>query len=447
MKQNNETRFPHLILLIAILSSTCQIFLFTKGIFYDTASYVSAWDRIISGHLDILRTPVYPIILGLTKSVLGQEIMPAFISLLQNVIFVVASIYFYKLMVKVTQRKKWAQTITIVFILYQWISPYTNVLLTESLSLSGGIFMLYFAYKMYENPSIKDSITFAFWTLFLIFLRPSFIYLLPVSLLSWVLLAFKKKKKSAIMGISASLICLLCVFSYMFLFQKEYGIFHLSSVSAVNQYTIARHNGIIEADNVENEKMIVSIDSCKKKYYEPAEEYDVVCNVYYGEAIKLISNYGLKEVDNIVKYSSRKHIGKIINDIAKRYFESSFKSIKFVFFRENRSHASYDFFILMVETLGFAIHLHTVYFLIFLSTFIILFYLITKKRIPWFFSFLYMLGTSNIIVMLIGAPNEFGRLIYPSLAIYLMMITLLLERIYERLVTLRKEDVKMENSN
>ena len=53
-------------------------------------------------------------------------------------------------------------------------------------------------------------------------------------------------------------------------------------------------------------------------------------------------------------------------------------------------------------------------------------YIVKNRSLPWLPLLLLMLGASNIIVVIIGAQAEWQRLVYPSKAIYLIMIVQLL---------------------
>ena len=76
---------------IAILH--CILLIYKCGIQwdYDTASYISAWENISSFHIDIWRTPVYPLFIGITKAFFETNFLMA-ASIIQHIVFLISMV-------------------------------------------------------------------------------------------------------------------------------------------------------------------------------------------------------------------------------------------------------------------------------------------------------------------------------------------------------------------
>ena len=60
----------------------------------DTLSYIAAWEILKEGQLDEWRTPVYPLILGIFKTLFGDTKYLQYVVLFQHFIFLISIKYF-----------------------------------------------------------------------------------------------------------------------------------------------------------------------------------------------------------------------------------------------------------------------------------------------------------------------------------------------------------------
>lgn len=173
---------------------------------YDSPSYINAWDIISNGQIDITRTPTYPIIIGICKIMFGLYSYKYGIIAFQHLLFLISIYFFYELLIRLFDNSKTNFWITLVYGIYPGIINWSNYILTESLAVSGIVFVLFYSIELYYKINIKNILFYMFWLLFLIFLRPSFMYLLPVFLIAWILCIFITNNKVFIVGVTCTMI-------------------------------------------------------------------------------------------------------------------------------------------------------------------------------------------------------------------------------------------------
>ncbi len=77
---------------IYILSIAFCIYLtytFKVDISIDTPTYIDAWSTLQEGHLDKMRTPVYPAFLGLMNTICGDNYL-YYVVAIQHLVFLVS---------------------------------------------------------------------------------------------------------------------------------------------------------------------------------------------------------------------------------------------------------------------------------------------------------------------------------------------------------------------
>lgn len=72
MEQMKKNKDLAIIYACAIASSIILILGWGVQETLDSPTYVSAWDNIANGKIDIFRTPVYPIFWGVMKNIFGE---------------------------------------------------------------------------------------------------------------------------------------------------------------------------------------------------------------------------------------------------------------------------------------------------------------------------------------------------------------------------------------
>ena len=360
----------------------------------DSPTYVEAWDHISNGEIDILRTPIYPIFLGLMKLAFGTYFLTAAICV-QHIVFLISIRFFYIITQELCSSFNISFWITLFYSIFPCITTWNNYILTESFAFSGTIFLIYLIIKMtHQEHKIYCTIIIAILLSMLMLLRPALVYMLPVFFIGWSYFFVKKQKMIATLGIIGTLFATVSLFSYMKVFENKYGILSSSCVGTFNQMVIAYQYNLINPDVIENGQLKEDIENKSREV----------------SIMTLIKSYGLKDVHNVIMDSYKSHPNKVIKSCFGRLYRSKSKSL-FLTLAPG--------FATVFDMIGF--NLNTLYLFIIIYTIILLRWIYMKRSLPWTTSFIYMLGVSNIIVAIIGAQEEWERLVLPSLPLYLLM--------------------------
>lgn len=103
---------------------------------FDIAYYISAGDNLLRGRLDCLRTPTYPLILGLLKSLIGTRGMAIAVTILQSLAYLI-SVRCLLYLIRKTVKNNIVRWTTAYYYVLVLAPALCNELATESLSISG----------------------------------------------------------------------------------------------------------------------------------------------------------------------------------------------------------------------------------------------------------------------------------------------------------------------
>lgn len=237
--------------LYTIIEFILTIILFTKeiGVFWvDTYSYIAAADRVMQGSIDIFRTPVYPLIIGVLRSIFGAGWSTA-LAIIQFILFCLSAYYLYKLAIEYIKKNRIVFWIIAFYLLYPGIQNFCQFMLTEVFAISFTIFLTYSLLQILKKTgTIRSCIWPCVWLFLLIFLRPVFIFMIPILLLFYIVMLIGRKINTTQAILAFAAIAIVCgtVFAYKSAINRKYGISSISSVTSINNYFTIRYAGIIE---------------------------------------------------------------------------------------------------------------------------------------------------------------------------------------------------------
>lgn len=208
----------------------------------DTPSYIATWHSYTLSNWESIanfyRTPIYPVFAGILSA--GGRAPFIWTAMAQWVIFIISIAYFRKLAMLLTRREKLTFWLTLFYTIYPGIIEANYYIMTESLSQSFVIFLIYFTARLLTEGSPRYFLISSAWLLVLEFLRPSFIYLLPIYVLLYIYCLIKGNRKAWI-GLAGVAVVTGALFGYMKLFEHRYGYFASSYVSTFNNYARSIH--------------------------------------------------------------------------------------------------------------------------------------------------------------------------------------------------------------
>lgn len=215
----------------------------------DTISYFSAYDTLLQGRLDIVRTPVYPLFIGVCRSLFGDTGGRIVVCLTQCAIFLFSVTRFRVIASRLIPNPRIAFLATAVYGLLPGPMSLNFYLLTESLALSGITILLYLL-----SESLHGNIRATWWSVplsfGLIMLRPALIYLPAALLLFWIpaMLLKKASVRICIVGLTAVIICGAGCYLYSWQMKRQNGYFGLSLISLVNTYVGFKDTDFVNFD-------------------------------------------------------------------------------------------------------------------------------------------------------------------------------------------------------
>ncbi len=348
------------IYILAIANCTLLIVHYGRQFYSDTLSYLIAWDNISNGQIDKWRTPLYPLFLGSVKTIFGHDYFPICAVIIQFLFFGVSIYYFNKLASVLLQSKTISYWLTAFYALYPCVPTWNCFLVTEPFAIYAIVFLLYSTFYSIYTPSRLHVVMTSFWLLFLVFLRPALIYLLPVYLGGWLTFCAVNNKitKPALSSLIGTILVGLALGAYSFSFKKAYGMFTPSGIGVVNQYYIARIDGAIDSNKTNNPNLKAYLDksfSVHGKVFANGSSHEL-----YQEAIVAIDTYGLNDVSNLVSASYKGNIKQYTKRVILHIHRTATDNL-------------FDSFLPMFRTIidFIGIRINIVYFLLFFLSFYI----------------------------------------------------------------------------
>lgn len=391
--------------IIYLFSTTIPLFsILNKGYYitpYDTPTYLSAWDSLMTGKLDWFRTPVYPLFLGIIKHIAASK-FELTVNMVQYVFMLISVYCFYH----IAQRLKLSKTIVFWTTLFYGTCPsvfyWCRAILTESLSISFLVFLVFCLFRLYDHYSIKWAVTNGILLLILQMLRPSFIYLLPLYAVFFFCLYFDdKKRKQAIAGLIGTCVAISVIIGYMSLFRQQYGIFATSSVSTINRLYIARQYGLLIPNDIENAQLRKDLQLSISNHGICRDGEDN--GIIFGEILYYINNYDLKTLNIVLNQSLQNYPKQHLYYTGVRFV----KSIHDDFIRTLGNYVIFDLLYLYVFMLIYGI--------------LLFIWIIKHHTIPLLSSILYFAVVGNILISIIGAQLDWGRLLSHSIPLVILL--------------------------
>lgn len=398
-EESEQLRWIYSIAVISIIVNLC---LYGWKAFSDSGGYLDAWYVFAEGGIDWGRTPIYPFFLGILKAFVGEGILYWVVVCIQSILFLLSVHCFYRLVKIFSGRNDVAFWFAIFYSLVPGITSWNNAILTESLAISGTIFLFYFAVNGWIKALSSSLIGFSISLCFLCMLRPSFLYLLPIFFCFWLgTLFLKSKKKVACYGLLGVAFAASIVLCYCFAFQKTYGVFIPSGIGTLNQYCIARQRNLLNPDVIENPALKLDIKNILQS--EKTETMDS----FYTEFGKLRNKYLLSDIQNALSSSIKSDIGLFLKEAVDIAGYAGDRNI-------------FDSYVTKKNIIK--IKMNLLYFIMALYSIFLFLSICKKRKIPYLSILIYATCCGNLVLIFVGAQEEWTRLFAPSLSLFLLMI-------------------------
>lgn len=243
---------------------------FGKSVGGDGLSYFAAIESLAAGYPDMYRTPVYPVILKILDCMFGPGRIYEALQVFNIVAAVAGAWYFMRLAGKFAfGRRRVIFWLTALYCLTPWWHLWTSYVLTEPLALAGMSAYLYWTVRdLPARPGVLSGVMSSVWLVFLVFLRPVLMCLLPVAAIYWWLL--RRRGRGARAGVAGTALCVALVLAYVAAYGHVHGSYKLSAVSQWNNYNFVTQAGLHSPDYTSNPALATFIEGT-------IAGYDTIC--------------------------------------------------------------------------------------------------------------------------------------------------------------------------
>jgi hypothetical protein len=351
----------------------------------DTESYQQAATLLSHGEIDAFRTPSYPLVLAICQQ-LTMSNGDLLVVLVQMVIFYLSLYCMYKTLLSLDVSKNIAIVVVFFYAMNLYSERLNLSILTESLAASFCVFMVGCFVNWLKHGRKVEVVNMLLCASFLLFLRPSFLYMIVAMVVIVVVLLMIRRFKKALQLTVVVVVLSGLMFGYCKIIESKIGVFTPSTVSIINTYKNLGYVGKLNPNNIsdpEIKRRAINLDNlyaCGGPYVE-----DLPPEQVFEEIRRMMHRDKLCYVKFLV-----------VNAQYSAYSESGFYNIDF----------------------------RTIYIFLIAVGCIVLYKFLRRKQYSMTAIFLWLMCAGNIMVDLIGSYAEWGRLFMPSVPLLLMLVAL-----------------------
>lgn len=386
----------------------------------DTPSYYEGYDVLMSGRLHAYRTPLYPLIIGLTRDLCGQKFSIVAVYIFQSLLFLFSIKWMGRMLTNITRNDRISYWFTAVYALYPGVLSFSGMIMTESMAVSLVTAALYLVSEAYCHGSGTKAALSGFVGLSLWLLRPSMMCVVALIFIFWVVLFYdwRRRKNIVLPGVSASFISIVLLAVYSAAFQNEYKMAGVSAVATWNNYMTIRGSDAIDTGKIESPEMKIAVDSFIRTNGKASE-------INYGwwkEVFYLEKEFGICNVNTFVNEQIKNNPRKVASYLYRDRMEDLLSSDCVFTGRDLPLHLSSVTRLIRVNN-GAA-------FLLFLVGLGVLVHTDFKmRRIHLFVWLLFLLFAADYLTVWAGAPDDFSRLLAQNYPVLIAISCWLLSRV------------------
>lgn len=419
--KNGDDRRQLIVVYLFTLVATMLMFACLAGFscYPDTETYFRAGDLLASGNIDHMRTPVYPLVCHFAQVLWAQHPFRV-IAAIQLAGFYASVFFMFRLCGLMVSSRAIRFLVTIYYACapnFLWL---TFAMLTESLSVSSLIIFCYTVIQSHRTGAMRYAACSFLLLVMLVFLRPIFIFLLPITSLLWIVSLFTKARRAA-----AANLVFLSVFCGVFLsyckaFENKYGIFSTTIISNVNQFDILRNNGLYDPDVIKDEQMRKDVKAWMVEYEDSGRTW------HGSEQSAIIHKYGHAAFQQFIHDNIKAHLREYITNrgmllvklqlTPALYYQNAHLRGNVVV---NKCFTAYV--LILVNSLSFNVF----YLVVMFSGIAFVALGIRRKRLPASSLFLWLIVVANLLTCVIGAQGEYARLLTPCMPMFYVLVAML----------------------
>lgn len=384
----------------------------------DTPSYIEAGEALFNGTIHAERTPVYPLFICAITRFMSLFTDPSHalktVMMAQWCIFFIA-VHYVRLSLKqlLPDSKKWVLAGTVLFAFNPMIWQFNNCHITESLAVSVTVFLIWSTISVVREPGVLPMIRMFMWVTVALFLRPSFLYLLPLDaiLLLAMALRTRRHRKALICGITCLGVCVACVLAYCHENYRQNGVRAMSFTGSINAYFTLREAGIVHPDSCADRLMSEAL----RRNLNPHNTAEYADALTWPEIRGIMREVPKSEIEAYIGSEIAAHKKEVLELIWRRttVYLAAIPMIDLTTYMNRIPMA-------LPWPTNFTELAATV-----LATLWFIFLLIRRRRFPIAIPWLIGLVSGQFAVVLAGAQDEYNRLLLPCIPAWtiLMIVT------------------------
>ena len=295
------------ILALTILASLALYLLyaaydgFATYFYDDSGSFLIAGDVFLSGEIDYLRTPVYPLLCRLALWISAPHAMHI-VSAFQEIVFLTSIAAIFYALIALDIRKSIIYVVTAAYALCPILFLYSRSILSESLAISCTAYLICTLSHVWRGirPTTMAVASIALFLL-MIMLKPFFLCFAPGVAIIIIYSLIKKRNDSRHIAaiLVSGFLALAALSSYCYAYYAKYGKFALSCVYELNRDMTLYKCGITDYPQGINYYKYhsptdingdsISFSTAWK--WQPTKEYLEKCNnIYESNKVRYIIN-------------------------------------------------------------------------------------------------------------------------------------------------------------
>lgn len=434
-------------IVIKVLSSNLFWLLFISAVFRiiyyscyintinpDSDSYLNYHANILIGQVDCYRTPLYPYFIKIIRFFSGVHYI-RYIVMVQSAISFVTIILFYKIGKSIFRITYISTVSTLIYGILPSIINYDKCIMTESLSISAIIIFLYFILNYLKKPTVFKAVIYSMSVFFLIMLRPSFVYLLLLMFVFWVMriVLCRTELFKSFSGLVAIITCALLIFCYAQLNYIYNGYKGITAISNFNQvrmiidYGFYKNNfdpqitkTINESLNNKSRMSWIYIDKADPQITEKIK-YEINTETRWGwmPTYVIFEKYSYQRIKSFANYCLINNIPAFLKKSLKKTYDLGGQSTSSVF-AESKENILNDLVFIIYSVLS--ISFFSVYLLLIIDVIYIFWILIRLKQKPWLKIIIWTIIAAQLAGSIIGGPTEPQRLFTEALPFVVLLL-------------------------
>jgi hypothetical protein len=393
----------------------------------DTPSYINYSANILTGETERLRTPFYPYFIKLI-GLFGQQDLISHVTAVQILISFLTIIPFYKTVQIVFQKRAVVIAASLLYGVMLPVINFDKIIITESLSVCFIVSIIYLIVNYLHQPKHSKAVLLSLSVFFVIMLRPSFIYLVPLLLLFWLLrlIIQKKERRTSISGLGALILTILLLAGYSGLNQRNFGFNGISVVSNNNEMAIMINTGMYMNGN--DPEISAAIKNNQVQVQKKPIQQDSLINIMVKYDPERVHRFLVNCIKN-QPVAYLKHIYGTLNNLQTENIFTNYALHK---------HNTLAFSTEKIEYAVFRVNFRALYLFLGLDFILIAVQWIRSKKLPWFRVILWLLITGQIAVAILGGYSEYQRLILAAIPGLVILLFSYIDRLSIWLISRRK---------